>query len=588
MLGPAAAGADLLSPGPLTRAHQSLEGIRNCTKCHEAGEQLSDQKCLSCHDEVGRRMNRGEGLHGRIPAGQRACASCHKEHHGKDFEIVDWGGAGKQGFNHDRTGWALGGAHKKAKCGDCHDRRLVVDADIKKWLAANPKGETYLGLPTGCASCHFDEHRGQLGDKCIDCHDTGAWKPARGFDHGKTDFALRGKHRAVACKKCHEEQKDTATPASAFPAPKDHTFLHFEDLPHASCTDCHKDPHGGRFGQRCTSCHSEAGWFVLHGRAKSPAFHEKTRFPLRGEHAAVPCKSCHGPFPGQKAKFRGLAFERCSDCHADAHLGQLAPKDGKAQGCDACHGLDGFVPATFEATDHDRTGYPLEGAHRAVACSECHANDPKLAKRVPPKLARDLKRKKRPLLISTVVFDLPRAKDGCVACHQNPHGKQFAERIRKDGCESCHASAESFAKVRFDHDRETRFPLDGAHREAACGSCHVAEKNGRPVQYAGVAMECAACHEDVHAGQLAAADGKTDCATCHGTDAFTPTPRFRHEPPMASFRLDGKHVDVACEACHPEVEVAPGVRTRRYVGLPDTCAGCHADFHKGAFRGFEP
>ena len=30
-----------LSPGPLTNAHASLEGITNCTQCHTLGEKIS-------------------------------------------------------------------------------------------------------------------------------------------------------------------------------------------------------------------------------------------------------------------------------------------------------------------------------------------------------------------------------------------------------------------------------------------------------------------------------------------------------------------------------------------------------------------
>jgi len=58
--------------------------------------------------------------------------------------------------------------------------------------------------------------------------------------------------------------------------------------------------------------------------------------------------------------------------------------------------------------------------------------------------------------------------------------------------------------------------------------------------------------------------------------------------PPAALDLQGKHASVACTACHREVQVADKIRTRQYKGLPTTCAECHVDTHKGAFREFVP
>ena len=41
-----------ISPGDLTKAHADLEGISNCTKCHEIGEKVLSSKCLDCHKEI--------------------------------------------------------------------------------------------------------------------------------------------------------------------------------------------------------------------------------------------------------------------------------------------------------------------------------------------------------------------------------------------------------------------------------------------------------------------------------------------------------------------------------------------------------
>ena len=112
------------------------------------------------------------------------------------------------------------------------------------------------------------------------------------------------------------------------------------------------------------------------------------------------------------------------------------------------------------------------------------------------------------------------------------------------------------------------------------------------VKYAGVETSCAGCHADPHAAQFARGPGEpTDCARCHGSDEWKKQPKFAHQPPFTDFKLTGKHAQALCKACHPEVRevrLAGDLRLRRYKGVPRTCQGCHVDFHKGAFRGFEP
>lgn len=58
------------------------------------------------------------------------------------------------------------------------------------------------------------------------------------------------------------------------------------------------------------------------------------------------------------------------DCHAedDPHGGQFA-----GEPCDACH-----TDRTFEIDgfDHSRARYQLDGAHRGLACAECHPGEP--------------------------------------------------------------------------------------------------------------------------------------------------------------------------------------------------------------------
>jgi hypothetical protein len=618
LLGAGAARADVFSPGDLSRPHAALEGLANCTKCHVAGERLAPERCLECHKELAVRLEQGKGFHARIPAAERACERCHHEHQGRTFALVDWGPGGKKGFDHAKTGYELSGKHRRAECGRCHDRRLVQDPALQDLLGKQPERVSLLGAPTACAACHFDEHRAQVGNECQRCHTEEAWKPAPRFLHAKSAYPLTGKHAKVACAKCHREEPEaaarTAAPAQTPPV-KPAAFVRYKGLPFQRCTDCHKDPHQGRFGaaEGCTGCHSTADWKKLSGAAKERAFHEKTRYPLRGAHAAVKCEVCHGPFPGVPAKFKGIAFERCTDCHADAHVGQLARVAGQDGGaakqgarkspstatpvpasastapapppetCDACHAIEAWLPVRFEIDAHDRLEYRLEGAHRAVACALCHPKDPRLERRVPAAVRKELERRKRPVKVSLALLDIPKASD-CRTCHRDPHAGQFKARLAEQGCAACHG-LDSFRKPRFDHAKDSRYPLEGKHAQVACASCHRPDAAG-VVRYKPLSLACASCHADPHAAQFAvrgAPKGEgNDCARCHLATGWKEL-RFKHAEPFTKFALDGKHAKAACERCHPTVKVA-GADVRRYRPLATSCEGCHEDFHKGAFR----
>lgn len=595
-----AARADLFSPGELARAHAAYEGLSNCTQCHPAGKQLSAEACLACHTELKGKVAAGKGLHGRMTAEQKAaCWTCHPDHQGRPFEMIEWGKEGEKGFDHKRTGWPLKGGHAPPlECAKCHEKRLLADPAVTAMLAKQPERKSWLGLPTACWRCHFDEHRGQLAEKgheCQKCHDEKAWKPAPLFDHQDSEYPLKGRHRAqvnpkIKCEDCHPKKVDEETAAGVFPAPKvPGSFAAYAPINHRSCLDCHRDPHTGRFGQRCQSCHTVEGWRIVRNAVAERQFHDKTRYPLRGAHADVECAACHN-LPGRAPRFKGLLFEACTDCHYDAHFGQIAKDAPKAAGpkCDKCHTVEGFTPSHYDAEQHAKTKFPLEGGHRAVACGLCHPRQAALADKVPAALRKMLRSSRRIELFSTVSFDPPKRldrNDRCEVCHLDPHAGQFDARA--GGCPSCH-KVSSFADVAFDHTKDSRYPLTGKHAQVKCAACHQPLKGGRVVRYKPLDLACAACHADVHAGQLAKVAGKpTDCERCHDTADFK-KPRFKHEPPFTEYKLEGKHAKAQCVACHADVPTAPGVVTRRYKPLPSTCEGCHDDYHRGAFKGFEP
>ena len=78
-----------ISPGELSKAHAHLEGLTNCTKCHVLGEKETISKCLDCHKEIKQLINTNSGYHSYSEVKKRECASCHNEHHGRNFRIIN-------------------------------------------------------------------------------------------------------------------------------------------------------------------------------------------------------------------------------------------------------------------------------------------------------------------------------------------------------------------------------------------------------------------------------------------------------------------------------------------------------------------
>jgi hypothetical protein len=598
---PWAALAQFFSPGKLARPHATLEGLEKCNKCHQEGKGLSAPLCLDCHRELAARISKGAGLHGRMPQAERdACQSCHPDHRGLEFSMVEWE-KGRDSFDHQRAGWPLKGAHAKHACDDCHKRPFMVDGKVRQMLDKHPKATTFLGLSTACESCHFDEHRNQLGHDCAKCHDEKAWKPQPGFDHQRTAFALQGKHREIPCAKCHQNLTDDKFIANASPRPRAATFMEMKPIEHKTCENCHNDPHKGSLGPSCMGCHSEVGWKIIKTeRGQDASFHDKTRYPLRGGHVGVPCKSCHGPFPGRPAKFKGLAFGACTDCHEDAHLGQLKPvAPAKTVACDTCHTVAGFTPVRYEREQHAKTQFPLGGAHAAVACRSCHPNDEHLTAQIPTEVRKRLAQQRRPERFSLALLHPKKSPEVCSSCHEDPHRGQFLDDKNTSDCVACHKTT-SFTDLKFDHDKQTRFPLTGKHKQAACAGCHKTEKPVRGsafVRYKPVGTACGGCHADIHQGQFLAARSERggsdqghvrDCDFCHETKGFKPTLFDHSQRRFTSFALEGKHAQVKCAGCHPEVRVSLTITTVRYRPVPHACEECHVDYHHGGFRGFEP
>ena len=275
--------------------------------------------------------------------------------------------------------------------------------------------------------------------------------------------------------------------------------------------------------------------------------------PLSRPHAHLDrsdeCNSCH-------VAFGGVPVEKCRDCHRDI---DERIKRGKgyhglkvrSKACFSCHREHlgrghQITPLDRRSFDHEGAGWPLSGGHVGVPCRECHT-----AKR---------KRTNRDSYLG--------ASSRCVDCHGEYHGAgQKADLARCDRCHNTYDWKQLNANLRFNHERETRFPRTGRHLKAPCETCHLGKKRFAPIKVAG----CVTCHQDPHP---AGVFRRRICEDCHVTSSFENTSIFEHG--STGWALRGKHRKNKCADCHDWKRWKPRSRD---------CSGCHKDPHRGQFRG---
>jgi hypothetical protein len=510
---PAAQG-QLLSPGPLSSVHSELEGIRNCTSCHQLGQRgISPERCLNCHEELQTRIAANRGYHATVTP--NACADCHQDHLGAAFDTRRFD---ESTFDHGDAGYALRLSHAETECRDCHQASLIADPRLVSLMTERGAlARTFLGLSTTCARCHVSDspHGNQFGNQgCEDCHNEGEWETPPNFDHDGTSFPLEGRHADVTCSECHGEADQAV----------------YRPLAHAICTDCHTDPHTGAMGGTCTSCHSTTGWTNIASGSLERVFnHATTRFPLVGAHAPLECRACHvtGRPPRtallrmtyaagtQNQSYPRPLFDTCRSCHVDQHT--TATGEVRWTDCESCHSDTRWAPSPFDLARHAASDFSLTGSHLVTPCVGCHQN---------PDLGQ-------------TSFTLSVPGQTCEDCHRadDPHGDTFAG----SACADCH-NTDAFQDALFDH---ARF-LDGPTPQA-CTTCH--------------------SDEDPHQGQFP----DRDCGSCHVTEAFT-IESFDHG--ATAFPLDGAHAPAPCASCHRTEAGSPDFV--RYRPLGTECVDCHA------------
>lgn len=274
----------------------------------------------------------------------------------------------------------------------------------------------------------------------------------------------------------------------------------FDDAQSGSCAGCHTD-HKGRDAD-------------IVGLVESTFDHDLTDFPLVGKHSSGRCGDCHA----SDARHR----EAPSDCYS-CHEAENPHGDTLGTSCGDCHTPVDWLDVEF---DHDTTGYPLIGKHQGPACLDCHADDA-----------------------------FQNTPTDCYSCH----AKDDAHDGRSgDECGNCH-NPRGWDDTSFDHDRDTRFALDGEHAQLSCSDCHSDDPFSDELE-----PECISCHadDDNHDGHFG-----DRCETCHATAAW-PEIHFDHRIDTGH-ALEGAHADAQCTACHIEPIYDVALRT--------DCLACHED-----------
>jgi len=314
-------------------------------------------------------------------------------------------------------------------------------------------------------------------------------------------------------------------------------FQEFAGIRFQNCADCHADPHQNKFGQQCTQCHVTESFHTVKGITNFN--HDRTDFPLLNKHKTVPCQKCH------KASITApLKYARCLDCHEDYHNKQFV-KNGTVQDCSDCHDTKGFTLFTYTIEQHNSGTFRLEGAHLATPCLACHKKQAK--------------------------WSFKSIGSRCVDCHKDIHESYISKEFYPNSsCETCHNTSK-WNDLTYDHVK-TGFELTGVHAKTTCRKCHIKkEDDGREVQqFSSLNSTCVQCHPDIHYKQFES-DGETKCLRCHTTDLWKIV-NFNHN--TTSYKLDGKHQNVACAKCHKPVTI--GQNTFVLYKIKDTrCENCH-------------
>ncbi|MDR3654018.1 MAG: cytochrome c3 family protein [Paludibacter sp.] len=290
-----------------------------------------------------------------------------------------------------------------------------------------------------------------------------------------------------------------------------------------------KSPHGEKLKKECSLCHVTENWTKI----KHDSFnHNKTKFPLKGQHGAVSCKKCHPTLVFDKAPLG------CVACHTDIHEGTVG------NDCGRCHSQNSWIVSNIRQI-HQQAGFPLIGEHAAADCNRCHT--------------------------SASLLRFNNIRSDCYSCHQYQYEMTINPNHKATGlgtdCQRCHNMAgQTWRSIGHGFDHGV-FPLVGAHN-IQCSICHF--NNDFKTKLSTV---CSSCHDPGPANTSTPAHTTKfksfACSDCHNTISWISVKFPMHE--IYGKIYSGVHNGrwSACTDCHQN--------TTAYTSY---CSKCH-DFNSG-------
>jgi len=287
-----------------------------------------------------------------------------------------------------------------------------------------------------------------------------------------------------------------------------------------------QSPHGDELKISCADCHNPKGWKMEKGTYTFD--HNKTSFPLEGQHQSVDCKLCHISLVFSKAE------PECVSCHTDMHY-QTVGLD-----CARCHTPKSWIIPNITQL-HQESRFPLLGAHATADCYSCHPSASLL--------------RFEPLGVE------------CFDCHQANYlattSPNHVQGNYSTNCTDCHLmNAFTWTGASINHNF---FPLTDGHAINDCSRCHV----GGIYNISG---ECVSCHQPDYNSTTnpnhITADLSTNCIECHTTKPGWKPAEFRIHDAQFFPIYSGKHNNewTLCTDCHKNPS--------NYA--ENTCIDCHA------------
>jgi hypothetical protein len=291
-------------------------------------------------------------------------------------------------------------------------------------------------------------------------------------------------------------------------------------------------PHGKDFKISCVTCHSSKGWQL--DRDIYSFNHNTTKMPLLGQHKVINCRQCHPTLVFKEAK------SECIQCHNDIHQATTGSD------CSRCHTPESWLVKNITEI-HQRSRFPLVGAHRTADCIQCHKSE------------------------TMVRFDVPGIN--CIDCHRNVFmaatNPNHIQSGFSEDCAKCHPmNSFQWSGAGFNHNF---FPLSQGHSIPKCADCHIT------VSYSGLSRDCNTCHNKEYAATTkpnhVAFNFPETCGICHSLSlGWIPASYSDHDNqyfPITSGRHKGKWT--TCDECH--------LNPSDYKQF--NCIICHKDAHRG-------